>query len=381
MTTEHESTERFLWSVKPLEHEAPEHQRQLRGQILAQLQARQSRAAARRGWKIALLLLGLIGVGALAAEIAIQVHQYFYMGRDKDGAYLFETERQTLWERTYTNANGQLARAGGSRGGMTSFGAGNRELSPAEIEQKRRDLEEIQTLGRQGRRELMRAVDTVVNGKPLPRACVFKYTLADGRTETMGESSPESEQTQPAIPTEQDLKEIDALRQQRLREVTRVMETEVNGQLDRTLFCHYVLRDGREMDVGEADPDLQSSGPSLTLNQQDEMFRLKNLGRGQVLEPVQKEVFGKVFNLERFLITLADGTVVTYSEGEPAGLKTSLTKADWEELRKLIQGRTGEALGQYSEAVLGRVFQFTRARYVLSDGTQVIQSTGEPADR
>jgi hypothetical protein len=108
------------------------------------------------------------------------------------------------------------------------------------------------------------------------------------------------------------------------------------------------------------------------------MFRLKNLGQGQALETVKKEMFGKVFNFQRFVVTLADGTVVTYSEGEPAGLKTNLTKADWEELGR---GLTGETLGQYSETVLGQPCQFTRVRYVLSDGTEYIRSTGKPAER
>ena len=61
------------------------------------------------------------------------------------------------------------------------------------------------------------------------------------------------------MPTVQDLSEIDALRQHGLREVTRVTETEFNGQFQRVLSCRYVLRDGREIVMGEEDPDLRSS--------------------------------------------------------------------------------------------------------------------------
>jgi hypothetical protein len=65
-----------------------------------------------------------------------------------------------------------------------------------------------------------------------PRACVFKYTLVNGRTEALGESNPESKQIQSDLLSIQDLKEIDALRHRVLREFTRVRD---------------VLRDGTEV--------------------------------------------------------------------------------------------------------------------------------------
>jgi hypothetical protein len=92
-------------------------------------------------------------------------------------------------------------------------------------------------------------------------------------------------------------------------------------------------------------------------------------------------MFGKVFTFQRCLYKLADGTMVTYSEGEPQGAKNNLTEADWKELRDLRQTKAGEILGTYEEEIRGRVFKFTRVRYLLRDGTEVVQSEGEPLSK
>jgi hypothetical protein len=38
----------------------------------------------------------------------------------------------------------------------------------------------------------------------------------------------------------------------------------------------------------------------------------------------------------------------------------------------------GETLGTYDEDVTDKPFKFTRVKYVLSDGTEFIQSIGKP---
>ncbi len=78
------------------------------------------------------------------------------------------------------------------------------------------------------------------------------------------------------------------------------------------------------------------------------------------------------------LLTPSDGKVVTRSEGQPEGPKQDLVAADWDEVRQLLGANKGEALGTYDEDVNGKPFTFRRVRYVLSDGTEVIQSTGTP---
>jgi hypothetical protein len=79
-----------------------------------------------------------------------------------------------------------------------------------------------------------------------------------------------------------------------------------------------------------------------------------------------------------YSVTLSDGTVVRRSEGPPEGPKNDLTAADWEEVGRLTAANEGETLGTYDEDVNGKPFKFTRVKYVLSDGTEVIQSTGTP---
>jgi len=118
----------------------------------------------------------------------------------------------------------------------------------------------------------------------------------------------------------------------------------------------------------------------LTSKQESELARLAVLEKkGEFLGSAQVQVLGRTFNLQRYSFTLSDGTVVTRSEGRPEGPKNDLTAADWNELHQLAAAQKGEALGTYDEAVLGKPFRFTRVKYVLSDGMEVIQSIGKPS--
>jgi hypothetical protein len=69
---------------------------------------------------------------------------------------------------------------------------------------------------------------------------------------------------------------------------------------------------------------------------------------------------------------------VTLATGEVKGRKTTLTRGDWDELHGLQAADSGEYLGTEEKQVMGRTFVFTRKRYVLSDGTQVIYAQGQP---
>ena len=80
-------------------------------------------------------------------------------------------------------------------------------------------------------------------------------------------------------------------------------------------------------------------------------------------------LYGKSITFAKDAFQLADGTVVTHSEGEPQGQKTDLTEADWVELRGLRKAGAGEVLGEYDAEINGKAFRFKPVRYVLSDGT------------
>ena len=140
---------------------------------------------------------------------------------------------------------------------------------------------------------------------------------------------------------------------------------------------HYYFY-GRGVTICEPDPELPGPVP-LTFKQEVELVRLAVLEKkGEFLGSTQVRVLGRTFSLQQYSFTLSDGTVVTRSEGQPEGPKNNLTAAEGDEVRQLAAANKGETLGTYDEDVNGKPFKFTRVKYVLSDGTEVIQSTGKP---
>jgi hypothetical protein len=322
------------------------------------------------------LVLGLFCAGAAATELVIQARRYHFAGRASDGSYHFDTEPQMLYQRTWVDSKGVGHSVSVGQGGRSSISG--KELDAAGVEQERKDLEEIDVLRRKNARELLEVIDIEVNGR-LHRTFRCKYVLADGRTKTMGESprvkTPDRSPTQ----MDQDQEQIDDLSERGQKEVTKVIDTELDGQIQRTLICRYVLADGREVTQGRGDPDLAPPSKFLTPKQHRELSRLVSLKQGEFLGNVEAQMFGKTFTFKRYSFQLSDGTVVTHSEGEPPGPKTQLTEADWKELGSLrINKRAGEPLAEYSEQIDGKVFRFSPARYVLSDGTRVVWSLGKP---
>jgi len=116
-----------------------------------------------------------------------------------------------------------------------------------------------------------------------------------------------------------DLEEIDLLRQQDTsRELVSVVETEVNGKLQPRVFSFkYVLSDGREIKLGEGDPDTQDRERSLTDTQQDEVISLMRADEYMKIGSEKKEVRGHMFYFERNRFVLSDGTEVIRSFGRP----------------------------------------------------------------
>ena len=69
------------------------------------------------------------------------------------------------------------------------------------------------------------------------------------------------------------------------------------------------------------------------------------------------------------------------SEAELDPSQQELTAAQWGELHRPSAANNGEPLETYEEDVMGNPFKFTRVKYLLSDGTEVIQSTGKPGSQ
>jgi len=116
-----------------------------------------------------------------------------------------------------------------------------------------------------------------------------------------------------------DLEEVELLRQQDTsRELVGVVETEVNGKLQPRHFSFkYVLSDGREIKIGECDPDTQDRQRSLTNAQEDEVISLLRADEYVKIGSEKKEVRGRMFYFERNWLVLSDGTEVIKSFGRP----------------------------------------------------------------
>ena len=367
-----ERIERYLQGIVPPEHESELHRQQLRRQILGAIERRQSMSASGRAWKIAAAVAALVCTGAVAATVGVKIHRYYFEGVDKDGAYHFSTGPQTVYEGTYEDANGvqQSVKVVTTR--VVSVGA-----TGMSVEQMQSELEEIEALRQRNARELVGVIDQQVNGRPW-RTCVFRYTLADGRTREINEGDPDRDKPQTGEQIEQDHAEAARLRAQGVHDVVSIIDTDVEGQTARTLICRYILADGREITIGESDSAWPEPTRRLSSEQNEETWRLKRLGEGETLELVEETNYGKTFVFERHRVTLGDGTIVTLSVGEVKGVKESLTEADWKELHDLIQANAGELLGTYEQEVRGTVFTFERKRYILSGGTEVIRADGKP---
>jgi hypothetical protein len=370
-----ENIDRYLKGVVPPEHESHQHQQQLRREVLDEIERRQTMSVIKRVWKVAAMIAIVTGVGAIATAVGIKVYRYHFEGRGRDGEYHFSTEPEVIYKKTYLDPNGAERTYTVTHSGWVSVGAAN----ATDAEQAGQDLEEIALLRQQDARELVGVIETEVNGH-LHRTFRYRYVLSDGRIRTIGESEPGKNEPLSPEQIDEDRKQIDILREKGERELIKVIDTEVEGELHRTCIYKYILADGREKSVGGSDPELVQPVTELSTEQINEIWRLRRLEKGDFLGYEDKQVQGQTFTFETYIFTLSDGLVVTHGVGEPKGLKTSLTQLDWEELHELMDARVGEDLGVVEKQFNGRWFVFKRQRFILSDGTEVIWSNGRPSE-
>jgi hypothetical protein len=352
------------WSTRPALHEA---------------------TAKRRIMRIAtprILIAALIGTGvvtAAAAVVGVKIRHYYFEGRGADGSYHFSKEPEVIYPRPNQTADGAQGAVLIIRAGGTAVPVSNPQQT-IDIEQTRKDLEEIDRLRRQDLRRLVGVTDIEVNGHPCHRSFRYEYTLADGRTTTIGENRPEASQAPDPAQIEKDHAEIDQLRQQNRRELVAVSDMLIQGKLYRMCRYCYLLADGREITLGEPDPELPWPPPLPGVDVIREVWKLRELKQGALLGREDRDVHGRPFAFETYLFTLPDGTVVTHALGEPKGARRNLNPGDFEELRRLREAGKVQKLGVQEKTVLGRVFSFRKERILLSDGTEVIFSMGIPKD-
>jgi len=177
--------------------------------------------------KIAAVLAIVIGLGAIAV-VGVNIGRYYYYGKTDDGAHIFISEDHETFVITD---------------------------EVTDVEQKRRDLEEIELLSQQDKRELLNVAETIIGTYRL-KTHKYRYQLSDGRTEDMGEAAD-----------------------------------------DMPMYSQEQWEEFR--------PQLQ------------EFRRLQKAGPGEDLGTYEETVEGRVFSFKRERYFLSDGTEVIWSVGTP----------------------------------------------------------------
>jgi hypothetical protein len=158
-----ENIDRYLKGVALPEHMSHQHRQQLRREVLEKIERRQTMFVRKRAWKVAAVLAILISAGALAV-VGVNVGKYFYKGQNDAGAHIFHSED---WETVVTLDDNQVT----------------------DVEQTRQDLEEIELLHQQDKRELLQVEIMMTGGTLEIRVHVYKYKLSDGRIIDMREGT------------------------------------------------------------------------------------------------------------------------------------------------------------------------------------------------
>jgi hypothetical protein len=375
-----ENIDWYLKGVVLPKHASRQHRQQLRREVLKEIERRQNMSV-RRSWKVAAVLAIVVGAGAIAMEVGLRIYRYHFEGQGRDGEYIFKTEPEVIYEAP-ADANGETSHTVVTSGSMTTmaYHPPDGVTDATEAEKVEQMQQDLEEIDwlRQRDERELTGVTDSWVNGRFHRTCHFRYTLADGRIISMGEGDPDLRKRPTPEQSKRDHAEIDLLRAQGQRELVRIVESDVEGHIRRTCIYEYTLSDGRTKTVGESDPDPNVRIPVLRPEQDKEVWRLRSLKQGEYLGDLDREIHGHIFSCETYIFTLADGTVVTHAVGERKHRKTHLTDVDWEELRSLREADAGQYLGTYEEEIRGRVFVFVKKRYILSDGTEVIKSVGKP---
>jgi len=181
-----------------------------------------------RSWKVAAVIAVVLGLGAISA-VGVSIGRIYYWGKSADGTHhLF-----------YSKGG-----PGGSGEGFTMMDANG----VTDVEQTRRDLEEMKVLSQQGKKELLGVKETKIGPYRLTTH-EHRYRLSDGRTHDMGEPADDM----PVYSAEQwkefgpQLEESRQLRDAGPGEDLGTYEETVEGRVLSFQRQKYILRDGTEV--------------------------------------------------------------------------------------------------------------------------------------
>jgi hypothetical protein len=114
---------------------------------------------------VAAVIAVVLGLGAISA-VGVNIGRVHYWGKSADGTrhIFYSPGGQEALDLVSMDANGVT-----------------------DVEQTRRDLEEMKILSQQGKKELLRVEETTINGTVDMRMHEYRYVLADGRTHDIRE--------------------------------------------------------------------------------------------------------------------------------------------------------------------------------------------------
>ena len=186
-----------------------------------------------RSWKVAAVLAIVTGAAAIATTVGIKVRKYYFVGREPDGAYVFQSEPETV-------DVGDGRTVTGSRMSVVNVDP-NQTI---DVDQKIKELEEIDLLRQQDDRELVSVIEKEVNGKLWSRGFMFKYVLSDGRQVVRGDPDPDLEEK---LLTDAQQEELINLMRADKEEDIDFAEKQVRGCMF-SFECHkFILSDGTEV--------------------------------------------------------------------------------------------------------------------------------------
>lgn len=186
-----------------------------------------------KSWKYAAVVAAVLSVGAISV-VGVNIGRYYYLGKNEDGSHLFVSEDREDF--VTMDADGVT-----------------------DVEQARRDLEEMKVLSQQGKRELLNVKETIIGTYRL-KTYEYRYQLSDGRTKDMGE-----------------------------------------------------IADGMPVYSQE---QWKEFSPQL-----EEFRRLQEAGPGEDLGTYEEVVKGRFFSFKRERYVLSDGTEILWSVGTPKDIE------------------------------------------------------------
>lgn len=374
-----EKTKRYLKDVVLPEHDSHQHRQQLRREVLARIERKQTMSPRIKSWKFA-ALAALVCSGLAAAAVGIKIYKYRYVGTDEEGRHHVVRELE----------DGR---------GLKGWTFSNKTADSPELAVQ--TAEEMDLLKQHDIKELVSIREIEVNGQLDSRLLGYEYTLSDGRTIHQYEDDPE---TGPGTLAGERLDEarhlfrklmgvltcvsVDGRRFYTAADGTEISTYEQVVQGRAFLFrkVPFALSDGTEVawSMGQLSQDGRNvlktgDGNTAEAEQiQKDLREIAILRRQDRRELIAVDELVAKGELERrvfvYKYQLSDGRTMDMREGDE--VKVTLNNQQRQEWVELRDAGSGEDLGTYEQEVEGLSFVFKRQKFVLSDGTEVTWAYG-----